>query len=120
MPDTVRRWTREEVLALPDDGNRYELIDGELLVTPSPRGIHQRGVLSLYDRITKRHRYQRSWVAEYWIVDLDARVVERRRPADERPEVLAVSLQWESGGAPTPLEIDLVAYVREVWDEEQT
>lgn len=37
MPDVVRRWTREEVLALPDNGNRYELIDGELLVTPSPR-----------------------------------------------------------------------------------
>lgn len=32
MPDVAKRWTREEVLALPDDGNRYELIDGELLV----------------------------------------------------------------------------------------
>ncbi|HEX9755437.1 MAG TPA: hypothetical protein VGA42_07000 [Gemmatimonadales bacterium] len=41
MPDLARRWTREEVLALPDDGNRYELIDGELLVTPSPRPLHQ-------------------------------------------------------------------------------
>lgn len=36
-----RRWTREEVLALPDDGNRYELVDGELLMTPSPRMPHQ-------------------------------------------------------------------------------
>lgn len=36
-----RVWTREEVLALPDDGNRYELVDGELLVTPSPRMPHQ-------------------------------------------------------------------------------
>jgi hypothetical protein len=24
MPENIRRWTREEVLALPDDGNRYE------------------------------------------------------------------------------------------------
>ena len=24
MPDLARRWTREEVLALPEDGNRYE------------------------------------------------------------------------------------------------
>lgn len=38
---TDRVWTREEVLALPDDGNRYELVDGELLVMPSPRMLHQ-------------------------------------------------------------------------------
>lgn len=24
MPNTAKRWTREEVQALPDDGNRYE------------------------------------------------------------------------------------------------
>jgi Uma2 family endonuclease len=187
MPDTLRRWTREEVLALPDDGNRYELIDGELLVTPSPRGVHQRGVISLYDRIapfvkqhrlgvtglapadldlrsgqltqpdlyvvskmpggreplewpdfgipflivevispstarhdriTKRRRYQRSGVAEYWIVDLDARLVERWRPSEERPEVLDLSLRWEPEEAGDALEIDLVRYFREVWDEE--
>ena len=46
MPQTARGWTREEVLALPDDGNRYEL-----LVSPSPTGIHQRAVLRLYNRI---------------------------------------------------------------------
>ena len=51
MPDVVKRWTREEVLALPDDGNRYELIDGELLVSLSPRALHQRAVWALYDRV---------------------------------------------------------------------
>jgi Uma2 family endonuclease len=29
------------VRALPDDGNRYEVVHGELLVTPSPRLPHQ-------------------------------------------------------------------------------
>lgn len=48
MPNAVRIWTREEVLALPDDGKRYELVDGELLVSPSPRGIHQRTLGALY------------------------------------------------------------------------
>ena len=34
-------YTAEMVLALPDDGNRYETVHGELLVTPSPRALHQ-------------------------------------------------------------------------------
>ncbi len=34
-------WTADMVRALPDDGNRYEVVHGELLVTPSPRLPHQ-------------------------------------------------------------------------------
>jgi Uma2 family endonuclease len=41
MPDLARHYTVDEVLAFPDDGNRYELVDGELLVTPSPAQPHQ-------------------------------------------------------------------------------
>lgn len=41
MPDTARRYTVDEVLQFPDDGNRYELVHGELLVTPSPAQPHQ-------------------------------------------------------------------------------
>jgi Uma2 family endonuclease len=36
-----RRWTREERDALPDDGHPHELIDGALVVTPSPKSLHQ-------------------------------------------------------------------------------
>jgi Uma2 family endonuclease len=42
MPDTVARWTLSELHRLPDDGNRYELVRGELLVTPPPSYRHQR------------------------------------------------------------------------------
>jgi Uma2 family endonuclease len=38
----VREWTYEEFARLPDDGNRYEVIAGELYVTPSPGRIHQK------------------------------------------------------------------------------
>jgi len=48
MPDTARRYTVEEVLGFPSDGNRYELVDGELLVTPAPTRRHQRVVGRLY------------------------------------------------------------------------
>jgi Uma2 family endonuclease len=34
-------WTADMVRALPDDGKRYEVVYGELLVTPSPRSRHQ-------------------------------------------------------------------------------
>jgi Uma2 family endonuclease len=34
-------WTAEMVRQLPDDGNRYEVVHGELLVTPAPRLSHQ-------------------------------------------------------------------------------
>jgi len=42
MAQTVERWTAEMVRALPDDGNRYEVIDGVLLVSPPPAELHQR------------------------------------------------------------------------------
>jgi Uma2 family endonuclease len=34
-------WTVERLHALPDDGNRYEIIDGERFVTPAPTPLHQ-------------------------------------------------------------------------------
>ena len=41
MAVTARRFTVDEVLAWPEDGNRYELVDGVLLVTPAPMPVHQ-------------------------------------------------------------------------------
>lgn len=37
----MRHWSVEDVWALPEDGNRYEVVDGALFVTPSPRRAHQ-------------------------------------------------------------------------------
>ncbi len=34
-------WTYDDYCALPEDGNRYEVIDGRLYVSPSPRTLHQ-------------------------------------------------------------------------------
>jgi Uma2 family endonuclease len=35
------RWTREELARFPQDGNRYEVLHGQLLVTPQPAPDHQ-------------------------------------------------------------------------------
>src|SRR5262249_30295794 len=40
-------WTVADLASVPDDGMRYELIDGSLLVTPAPCLPHQRVVLGL-------------------------------------------------------------------------
>src|SRR6478752_2752675 len=41
-------YTADMVRAMPDDGNRYEVVYGELLVTPSPRLWHQQLVGRLH------------------------------------------------------------------------
>lgn len=179
MP-AVERWTREQVLALPDDGNRYELFDGALVVTPSPAPRHQVVISNLlmrlipylaehrvarlmtspadlrldgnqiaqpdifvwpglvaprtwdasplpilaievlspttahFDRAFKRRYYQRAGVAEYWVVDPDARLIERWRPRDERPEVLDRKIAWQPAPGVAPLVIDLPAMFSEL------
>jgi Uma2 family endonuclease len=168
-------WTAEMVRTLPDDGKRYEVVDGELLVTPSPVRRHQRMVAHLLrlladyaeqggfgealcspadigagertvvqpdlfvvplttgqsaeewvevrelllavevlspstaraDRHLKRRLYQREGVPECWIVDLDARLIERGRPGEERAELLADELLWQPVAAVPPLRLDL-------------
>jgi Uma2 family endonuclease len=170
-------WTPEMVRALPEDGKRYELIDGQLIVTPAPRSRHQRMAKQLFlrlnayveqhglgellwppadiglddrsivqpdlfvlpaehahpalewadvtalvlaieilspstarhDRGVKRDYYQRHRVPEYWIVDLDACLVERWRPGVEWPEVMRQRLAWQPDPAVPPLQVDLTA-----------
>ena len=41
MAHVVKQWTLEEVHSLPDDGNKYELVRGELFVTPPPTDPHE-------------------------------------------------------------------------------
>jgi Uma2 family endonuclease len=44
---TPEEWTYAEYARLPDDGNRYEVLDGEVLVTPAPTPHHQKVILRL-------------------------------------------------------------------------
>ena len=43
-----RAFTRADLDGMPDDGHRYELIDGILLVSPSPSHRHQRAAARLF------------------------------------------------------------------------
>jgi Uma2 family endonuclease len=183
MPHTAEHWTADMVRALPDDGKRYEVVDGELLVTPAPSARHQRAVSGILarlwtylqgsalgecmtspadisfredrlvqpdvfvaplgpngrkvgqwsdirglllavevlspstaraDRQVKRRLYQEERVGEYWIVDLDASVVERWRAGDDRPEIVAGTLSWRPHPSAVPFELDLALFFGEV------
>ncbi len=42
------RWTSADLALLPDNGNRYEIIDGELFVTRAPHWGHQKATGNIY------------------------------------------------------------------------
>jgi Uma2 family endonuclease len=42
------RWTYKDYAAIPDDGKRYEIVDGVLYMTPSPNEWHQTTVGRLF------------------------------------------------------------------------
>src|SRR5690242_13935700 len=51
MPVSRSNWTVDMLDELPDDGNKYELIDGELFVTPAPSDVHQLIAGALHARL---------------------------------------------------------------------
>jgi Uma2 family endonuclease len=111
-PETI---TQPDIFVVPTHENRRVMHEGlpvrELLLavevlSPSS-GRH--------DRVRKRPLYQRH-VSEYWIVDLDARLVERWTPVDTRPELITEALSWHPDGATTALTLDLTAFFDSVFN----
>jgi hypothetical protein len=56
MPAQEAITTIEELLALPEDGMRHELLDGEHVVTPSPRFIHQLILGEVWELLAERRQ----------------------------------------------------------------
>lgn len=90
-------WTvaRFKAFESPRDGNRYELLDGALLVTPAPKLRHQRVVLQLVialDAYVARHGLGEVLLAPLDVIVADDTVLEPdvlvigERPADRREE----------------------------------
>jgi Uma2 family endonuclease len=75
MPaQSTKRWTAAEVRALIEEsttGERFELIDGELLVTAVPRPVHQDAIVALIERLSGYCRRERFGKTVFSPADLE-------------------------------------------------
>lgn len=110
MPSTQVDWTVDMLDALPDDGNRYEIIDGVLFVTPSPNDVHQYVVGELHARLLAYLKPAR--VGRPLVSPSDVRREDRRRNRVQ-PDIFVV--RYVDGKRPTfPFELADVLLVAEV------
>lgn len=101
MPVSRTEWTVEMLDALPDDGQRYEIIDGELFVTPAPSDLHQLVVGALHSRLRS---YMRPWsVGRTFMSPSDVRRGDRRRNRVQ-PDIFVVRLN-DGRRPPYPFEL---------------
>jgi Uma2 family endonuclease len=94
-------WTVDKLDALDDDGQRYEIIDGELFVTPSPIDVHQFVVGELYARL--RQYLRGTGIGKPIVSPSDVRRGDRTRNRVQ-PDVYVI--RTTSGGRP-PYPYDL-------------
>lgn len=85
-PDKV--WTYSDLEAFPDDGRKYEILDGELVVSPSPSLTHQRVAKRLFALL--HEALERPRIAEVFFAPLDV-VLSPTKVF--QPDLLAV--RWE-------------------------
>lgn len=107
-------WLLDDRTLVQPDLYVVPLIDGRRPRTDAERGQPLLFIEVLspstarFDRVVKRARYQRAGV-EYWIVDLESRLIERWMPDDERPQVHTNELRWQPAGTSAPFVLELDA-----------
>lgn len=81
MARSAARWTLAELHRMPDDGNKYELVRGELFVTPPPSVEHESLATVLHrhlDAYVQREGLGRVWTP---------RGVVRRKGSEVEPDL---------------------------------
>ncbi len=137
-------YTAADVLAMPEDGNKYEVVHGELLVSPGPRLLHQLVVFRLVELIGSYLRQHPvgagfaggnvSWSEETLVIPdlLVADLTEARTMSWDRVKTLLLVIEvlspsharqdrftkrrlYQEVGVPFYWVVDADAHVVEVW-----
>jgi Uma2 family endonuclease len=72
-------YTYQDYAELPDDGNRYEIIEGELIMSPAPVTIHQEVLLNIaieLGNLLRRTKLGKIYIAPTDVVMSDINVVQ--------------------------------------------
>lgn len=96
---TLKRWTVSELHQLPDDGNKYEVVRGELFVTPSPAPEHET-IAALIARALEPYVRRHSLGLVY-----RPRAVVRARRSEVEPDIavrpaISRGASWSSAALP--------------------
>lgn len=101
MATRTKRWTLEEIHSLPDDGNKYELVRGELFVTPPPSEDHET-ILARLSRILDPYAAENGLGMVY-----HPRSVMRFEGSEVEPDLMVRQPRTDKGRdwvhAPTPI-----------------
>lgn len=103
-------WTTDDLDALPDDGRRHELLDGTLLMSPSPTRLHQSIALMLgaalqescpadldvTQAVEVRLSRTRAFIPDLLVTHLDAA---ERNPSHYRPHEVLLVVEIVSEGS---------------------
>jgi Uma2 family endonuclease len=88
-------WTYADYLALPDDGRRYEIIEGVLYVSNAPSAEHQLIVTNLATDLLTHVRTHR--LGQVIVAPFEVHLSERTRPV--QPDLIFVSSgRWLGSG----------------------
>ena len=101
MAQTTGAWTLAELYRLPDDGNKYEVVDGELFVTPAPSPGHERlasKLLAILLPYVLRHQLGEVYTPRFVVRTEDSEV---EPDLMVRPATTTLPETWEE--MPTPL-----------------
>ena len=80
-------WTYDDYARLPDKGNRYEVIKGDLYMSPVPRPKHQRVSLDLAVELQLHVKEQ--GLGEIYEAPIDVILPERATPV--QPDILFIA-----------------------------
>lgn len=108
-------FTREDLDAMPEDGRRYELLDGAIIMSPSPGLSHQRIGLRIWrmlDDVTRDTAFEAvaaPWDVEFGLSVLEPDVVVARTDAMHERGIHGVPVLVVEVASPSTRRLDITA-----------